>query len=85
MENALAAISPQEIASVDVLKDASTTALYGARGANGVVLITTKSGAEQKTTISYDGTFGLGYLLRNWMYWILMNSYYINMNEVEAA
>lgn len=62
MENALASISPQEIASVDVLKDASTTALYGARGANGVVLITTKSGAEQKTTISYDGTFGLGYL-----------------------
>lgn len=62
MENALAVISPQEIASVDVLKDASTTALYGARGANGVVLITTKSGAEQKTTVSYNGTVGLGYL-----------------------
>lgn len=62
MENALASISPQEIASVDVLKDASTTALYGARGANGVILITTKSGVEQKTTVSYSGTFGLGYL-----------------------
>lgn len=62
MENALAIISPQEIASVDVLKDASTTALYGARGANGVVLITTKSGMEQKTTVNYSGTFGLGYL-----------------------
>lgn len=62
MENGLSSVSPQEIASVDVLKDASTTALYGARGANGVVLITTKSGAEQKTTVNYDGMFGVGVL-----------------------
>ncbi|RZK12102.1 MAG: TonB-dependent receptor, partial [Hymenobacter sp.] len=44
VENALNVISPQDIASVDVLKDASATAIYGARGANGVVIITTKGG-----------------------------------------
>lgn len=58
VENALSVISPQDIASVDVLKDASTTAIYGARGANGVVLITTKSGRNGKTQVSYNGSFG---------------------------
>jgi TonB-dependent starch-binding outer membrane protein SusC len=58
LENALSIVSPQDIASVDVLKDASTTAIYGARGANGVVIITTKSGKAGKTTISYNGSFG---------------------------
>jgi TonB-dependent starch-binding outer membrane protein SusC len=58
LENALSVISPQDIASVDVLKDASTTAIYGARGANGVIIITTKSGKAGKTTISYNGSFG---------------------------
>jgi TonB-dependent starch-binding outer membrane protein SusC len=58
VENALSVISPQDIASVDVLKDASTTAIYGARGANGVVIITTKSGRNGKTQVSYNGTIG---------------------------
>ena len=58
VENALSVISPQDIASVDVLKDASTTAIYGARGANGVVLITTKSGRPGRTIVSYNGSFG---------------------------
>ncbi|MBX0290399.1 TonB-dependent receptor [Hymenobacter sp. HSC-4F20] len=58
IENALAVIAPQDIASVDVLKDASATAIYGARGANGVVIITTKKGIEGKTTISYNGFAG---------------------------
>lgn len=43
VDNALSVIAPQDIASIDVLKDASTTAIYGARGANGVVIITTKA------------------------------------------
>ena len=47
IENALSVISPQDIASVDVLKDASATAIYGARGANGVVIITTKGGQRR--------------------------------------
>ena len=58
IENALAVIAPQDIASVDVLKDAASTAIYGARGANGVVIITTKKGIEGKTVISYNGFAG---------------------------
>ena len=58
VENALTVISPQDIASIDVLKDASTTAIYGARGANGVVIITTKSGKSGRTTVTYNGSFG---------------------------
>ncbi|HEY8894631.1 MAG TPA: TonB-dependent receptor [Niastella sp.] len=59
MENALSIISPQEFESVNVLKDAASTAVYGARGANGVVVITTKGGREMKTRISYDGYAGV--------------------------
>ena len=47
-------ISPSEIESIDVLKDASATAIYGARGANGVVIITTRSGREGRITASYN-------------------------------
>jgi TonB-linked SusC/RagA family outer membrane protein len=48
-------VPPSEIASVDVLKDASATAIYGSRGAPGVILITTKKSAAGKTTIEYTG------------------------------
>ena len=51
-------INPSDIASIDVLKDASASAIYGARGANGVVIITTKSGTVGKPTIQYDGSIG---------------------------
>lgn len=64
MESGLDNISPQEIESVDVLKDASATAIYGARGANGVVVITTKSGKESKTTVNYNGMAGVSYLTK---------------------
>ncbi len=47
-------IAPTDIASIDILKDASSTAIYGARGANGVVIITTKSAKGGKTTISFN-------------------------------
>lgn len=59
VENGLNAISPQDIESVDVLKDASATAIYGSRGANGVVIITTKRGRNGRTTISYGGFVGI--------------------------
>jgi TonB-linked SusC/RagA family outer membrane protein len=59
VENALSIISPQEIESINVLKDAASTAVYGARGANGVVVITTKGGKEMKTRVSYDGYAGV--------------------------
>jgi len=51
-------ISPSEIQNIDVLKDASSTAIYGSRGANGVILITTKSGKSGKTSVSYTGYMG---------------------------
>jgi TonB-dependent SusC/RagA subfamily outer membrane receptor len=50
----IADIPAAQIESIDVLKDASSTAIYGARGANGVVIVTTKSGKNGKLTISYD-------------------------------
>ncbi len=58
VENALSVVSPQDIATIDVLKDASTSAIYGARAANGVVIITTKAGRAGKTQVSYNGSFG---------------------------
>lgn len=48
-------IAASEIESIDVLKDAASTAIYGARGANGVILVTTKSGQAGKTTVTYEG------------------------------
>ena len=49
-------INPSDIESMEILKDASATAIYGSRGANGVILVTTKKGKAGKTTISYDGS-----------------------------
>ncbi|GAC1375472.1 MAG: TonB-dependent receptor [Hymenobacter sp.] len=51
-------INSQDIASMEVLKDASATGIYGSRGANGVVLVTTKRGKAGKTVVSYDGYYG---------------------------
>ena len=55
----LAAISPQDIVSIDVLKDASACAIYGAAGANGVVIITTRRGEAGKVHVTYDGYVGV--------------------------
>ncbi|WP_128544825.1 SusC/RagA family TonB-linked outer membrane protein [Larkinella soli] len=55
----LSAINPNDIESVEVLKDASATAIYGARAANGVVLITTKRGRSGATRVTYDGYYGV--------------------------
>ncbi|MGQ1786168.1 MULTISPECIES: SusC/RagA family TonB-linked outer membrane protein [unclassified Saccharicrinis] len=52
-------LNPSDIQQMDILKDASATAIYGARGANGVVLITTKNGVEGKTRFTYEGTVGV--------------------------
>ena len=57
--NALADISPSDILSMDILKDASATAIYGSRAANGVILITTRKGTVgPKAKVTYDGFFG---------------------------
>lgn len=57
--NVLSTINPGDIESIEVLKDASATAIYGSRGANGVVLITTKKGTKGQDNISYQGYFGV--------------------------
>ncbi len=59
-----ASINPNDIESINILKDASATAIYGARGANGVVIITTKKGKVGKMAIKYDGNFGVQRITR---------------------
>ncbi len=59
LDNALSIISPTEIASVDVLKDLASTSIYGARGANGVVIITTKTGRPGRTIVSFETYAGV--------------------------
>ena len=56
--NPLAGINPNDIASIDVLKDAASAAIYGARAANGVIIVTTKRGEAGKTSFTYDGYVG---------------------------
>lgn len=54
--NPLKALNPGDIASIEILKDASATAIYGSRGANGVILITTKKGQEGRLKVEYNGS-----------------------------
>ncbi len=56
--NALIGLNPEDIASLEILKDASAAAIYGSRGSNGVVLITTKSGRQGKTKFSFRSSYG---------------------------
>lgn len=51
-------INPNDVESIEVLKDAAATAIYGARGSNGVIIVTTKSGKEGTAVVSYDGSYG---------------------------
>lgn len=63
-QNGLVGINPKDIESIEILKDASATAIYGSRGSNGVVLITTKKGKEGKTIFSYSGSTRVGEIVR---------------------
>ncbi len=62
-EGNISDINPSDIESMEVLKDASATAIYGSRGANGVVLITTSRGGNHATTVSYSGQAGISQVL----------------------
>lgn len=66
-EDGMSSLDPADIATIDVLKDASATAIYGARGANGVVLITTKSGQDDggKATVTFDTYVGVRKLAKH--------------------
>lgn len=57
-------INPSDIESIEVLKDAAATAMYGAKGANGVILVTTKAGKKGRGTVTYDGSVGVSMLNR---------------------
>jgi len=57
--NPLNTINPADIQSIEILKDASATAIYGSRGANGVILITTKQGSSGKLKVDYNGYYGV--------------------------
>lgn len=63
MANPLATINPDDIETFTVLKDASATAIYGSRASNGVIIVTTKKGAEgQPLSVNYSGKFSLGFI-----------------------
>lgn len=59
VQNGLEFLNPSTIESIEVLKDASSTAIYGSRGANGVILVTTKSGSDKKTVYEFKNYFGI--------------------------
>lgn len=63
-DETLTSINPGDIESIDILKDASSTAIYGAKGVNGVILITTKQAKKGETKVIYDGFVGVG--VNNW-------------------
>lgn len=65
----MADVNPNDIESMEILKDASATAIYGSRGANGVVLISTKKGKTGKVTINYDGSVSFSKMdsMTDWM------------------
>src|SRR5436190_9482546 len=56
-------LNPEDIASIEILKDASATAIYGSRGAGGVILVTTKRGRTGKPTVSYDAYYGISTIM----------------------
>ena len=61
----LSTVNPSDIESIEILKDASATAIYGARAANGVVLITTKSGKKGRDIITFESSFGVQNVAKN--------------------
>ena len=86
-------ISPTEIESIDVLKDASSTAIYGARGANGVIIVTTKSGREGKTAVDFGASYGWKQVTKTtkmlnpyeyaYYQWEMGNETYGNFNDLD--
>jgi TonB-linked SusC/RagA family outer membrane protein len=78
-----AQLNPSDIENIEILKDASSTAIYGSRGANGVIMITTKKGKEGKPKINYNGYFGVQ-SLRKKMDLINAQEFAMLQNEVAA-
>lgn len=66
LDGLTAQLNPSDIETIEVLKDASSTAIYGSRGANGVIMITTKKGREGKARVTYNGYYGVQSLRKKW-------------------
>lgn len=81
----LQSINPQDIASIEVLKDASATAIYGAQGANGVILIETKRGRTEKPVINYSSEFGTSSILMGGIELMDAAEYARDQNRYEMA
>jgi TonB-dependent starch-binding outer membrane protein SusC len=79
--NPLAGINPSDIESIDVLKDASATAIYGARANNGVILVTTKRGKIGAATLSYDGYVGGQAVQKSKLFDVLNTEEYIKFQK----
>ena len=82
-------LNPSDIASIQVLKDASATSIYGSRGANGVILIETKQG-EGKPTITFDAYYGMSTPekkldIMSGEEWVAWNMYWRNLNHLRAG
>ncbi|GAE16790.1 putative outer membrane protein [Bacteroides pyogenes JCM 6292] len=75
-------INFQEVESVDVLKDGSAAAIYGTRGTNGVIIVTTKRARSGKTEVSYDGQFTVGTVSRRAKLYRQMNTSLLSRNIV---
>nr|MBP6460512.1 SusC/RagA family TonB-linked outer membrane protein [Crocinitomicaceae bacterium] len=77
-------VPPGDIASIDVLKDAATTAIYGAQGANGVVIVTTKKPKSGKTTVTFNQYMQLGTLPKDRTYEVLSPYEFVSMQYEKA-
>ena len=84
IEGSLANLNPNDIDQISVLKDASSTAIYGSRASNGVILVTTKKGSEGQVSVNYDFTYGmqqptaLPTVVDSWIYAELYNEAAVN-------
>lgn len=81
----LRSINPNDIASIEVLKDAAATAIYGAQGANGVILITTKRGTSEKPSINYSSEVGFSKILMGGVELMNAADYARELNAIEIA
>lgn len=82
--NPLSTLNPADVESIEILKDASATAIYGARGANGVILITTKKGQSGDLKINYEGYGGVQNVLKR-LDILNAQEYMTAMNEIQDA
>ena len=81
----LRSLNPNDIASMEILKDAAATAIYGAQGANGVILITTKKGVSEKPSVNYSSEVGFSHILMGGVELMGAADYARELNALEMA